>query len=377
MAHLHFRCTSCDQALRARPGMAGRKVQCPGCGALMPVPATTSGQRRPPDPSPSDRVPARPTRTRSEETAAQAPPEADDPAPRSSPQVRRRRRLPSVGGVNGDPRYDRRNYPGWRKVRVGLLLLLIALVVPLARPVLFYQGIGFPGLSLLLFGLQVLPSTGYLLCTFVPVAGWPKRLAIANLALAVLLLAWQAFTMLSLAHASDPRKIERDMAKVQEQIQADSKAREEKIKEALKDPNNRDALKQLLDKEIQEMSERTTKQTNWFLLWLRVDLILRSLLWCLQVVLLACFLRGVAHFFKAYDLDNSCLVLIMVALVYVILQIPGSLVASQGWRPGQSEPRFLNPYSLNCFLLPLLLICQLLQLRLLVRIRRVVDDYLP
>src|SRR5260370_26955179 len=106
-------------------------------------------------------------------------------------------------------------------------------------------------------------------------------------------------------------------------------------------------------KEIQEMSERTTRQTNRFLFWLRVDFILHSLLWCLQVVLLAYFLRSVAHHFKAFDLDKSCLVWIIVALVYVTLQIPGTLVASQGWRPGQSEPRFLNPYSLNCFLSPI------------------------
>jgi hypothetical protein len=301
--------------------------------------------------------------------------------------------------VNDDPRYDRRNYPGWRKVRAGLLLLLIALAAELARGILYAVRIRFPGLDVLLVGLQVLPGVGYLLCTFVPLPGWPKRLAVVNLGLAVLLLAWQAFLLLSAAQASDPRKIEREAAKFQEQIQADQeqiqadwKAREGKLKEALKGANSPDTRKRLFDdlnKETQERLDRTSKETTERItkeanrqinraFWrLRVGLTLRPLLWCLQVVTLAYFLRGVAHFFKAYDLDNSCVVLTMVALAYVTLVIPGSLVVFQSWRPNQSESRFLNPYSLGCFLFPLSLTCLLLQVRLLTRIRRAVEDYLP
>ena len=400
MAQLHFRCTSCHAALRALPGTAGRKVRCPRCGVATPVPAAAPEEGHPP--APSEQVPARPARRGPKESAAQAPPEAEDPVPPSPPKVRRKRRPRPAEEADDDPRHNRRNYPGWRKVRVGLLLLLIALLVPLAQTVLSFLsrtgeamsfvrdpaafsaspggshlGFNLSGLGLLLFGLQFLPSSGYFLCTFVPVSGGLKRWAIINFSLAVLLIASHAFTMLAQARASDPRQIQADMAKMQEQAQADAKAWQQGLNERLKGAKSPEAQQRAFDDLLKENKERATRETNRLLLRLRLAQLLALLLWGLQVVFLACFLRSVAHFFKAFDLDTSCLVLIGVTLLYVSLHIVGSQAVSYSWRPGESEERFLTPGSLNCFLLPFLLGCLLLQLRLLGRIRRVIDEFLP
>jgi hypothetical protein len=46
------------------------------------------------------------------------------------------------------------------------------------------------------------------------------------------------------------------------------------------------------------------------------------------------------------------------------------------WQPRQSESSLLNPYSLACFLALPGLICLLLELRLLIHIRGLIQDYL-
>jgi hypothetical protein len=320
--------------------------------------------------------------------------------------------------AGNDPRYDRRKFPGWRKVRLGLLLLLIAQSVPLVGLLCGLVALRFPGMGqllsgLLLMALQILLSVGAVFCTFVPLSGWSRKLAITNLGLAVALAAGQAVAMLSRAHSSDPRKFEADVAKIVQEsgagvekfqremakLEADHKARREKIRTGPKDRNTQDTQKQLsdLNKEYLEGLERLTKtmrdensksgmrvvkevssQMNRKFMFLQLGLMLHSLFSCLQVVILAWFLRGVASFFKADDLKNSCLVLILAALVCVVPQLLlGSVTMFQIWRPGQSGPRFLNPTSVVCLLLPFTLTWWLLLTRLLVRVRGMLADFLP
>jgi hypothetical protein len=112
------------------------------------------------------------------------------------------------------------------------------------------------------------------------------------------------------------------------------------------------------------------REINWGALLLGLSQVLYWLLWCSQIVILAWFLRGVVQFFKADDLNHSCLVLIAAALVYAILQIAlGSVMMfmSKSWHAGQ----------LTCVLLPFTLVCALLQARLIVRVRGVIAEYLP
>jgi hypothetical protein len=453
MTQLHFRCTSCDRALRAAPALAGRKIHCPGCGALTLVAPPGSG--RPQDPATSPRRKGRADHLDPAETVAE-PPEADDHARPPRPWDRQRRQAPTDEEEGEDPRYnehaknqarsddqitdeevatddprrDRRKFPGWRKVHRGLRLLVIVQAVALAglfaEPVAMrFLGMSWLQVGLLQIVLQFLAGVGYFLCTFVPLPGWSRKAAITNLGLAALLIAVQAVGMLWLARSLDPRTTraasEASVTKMFEQAEADRKAREarftperakieadvkarrEKLTALLKkDPKNADIKKQVADldkehlerlnqvtqvelQEIQEEAQRRVRETvsqatrgvSVTMMILGLGQVLYWLLWCFQVVVLAYFLRSVAQFFKVDDLSHTCLLLIVLALIYVLFQIAlGSFMMAQVWRPGQSA-RFLNGASLSCILLPLTLACMVMQFRLLVRVRGVIEDYVP
>jgi hypothetical protein len=325
----------------------------------MAVPALTPG-KTPPEDHPQARE-GPPVEKRASAGAARPP--AARPLPRRRPQA---------GDEGLDPLPDPRHQSAWRKVRLGLLLLVVALVIPLLTSLLAIAGWTFSWLSMLLLCLQFLPSAGYVFCTFIPLGGWPKRLALVNLALALAPMILHAYSMLELARASDPRNIEKERAKVMEEVEAEQKALQETIQRSLKEEGP-----QAMERLLKEIEAKARKDVDRFLLKIKLHQTLSYLFWCLQVATLAFFLQGVARYFKSDDLATSCLVLIMAAAVYVTLAIPGSLLVLRNTGSAVPSSRFLNSHSLACFLLPFSLACTLLELRLLLRIRRVIKDYLP
>jgi hypothetical protein len=92
---------------------------------------------------------------------------------------------PGPPGVRGSDEFEREPAAdaGWRKVRLGLLLLSVwfwgligyVLLHGLQRALQFQIATG------LLAPLQIVPISGYILCVFVPVAGAARNLALANL----------------------------------------------------------------------------------------------------------------------------------------------------------------------------------------------------
>src|SRR5262249_59682223 len=102
---------------------------------------------------------------------APRPPPADAPPPQPLPPVRRKRHRPVAG--EDDSRRSRRNAPGWRKVNLGLLVLLIGLIAPFA--VLMFAYIGVPGAHIIMLALHFVPVAGYLLLTFVHSGGGVRR----------------------------------------------------------------------------------------------------------------------------------------------------------------------------------------------------------
>jgi hypothetical protein len=100
----------------------------------------------------------------------------------------------------------------------------------------------------------------------------------------------------------------------------------------------------------------------------------------------------VADFFKAENLSASCMVLFIVVVLYVALYIGGSVYVSvrdfgeyEQWQQSvdytksfslhQAKPHFLTNRNLPYFMLPFGFVCLLVQIRILMNIRRVIGDY--
>jgi hypothetical protein len=93
MESLAVRCKSCSTVLKVRIDKAGQKVRCKHCSAAAAVPA---------------------------HEVEPIPEESRDSAP--APQRRRVRRQPDPERLN-----FLRSAPGWRKVRIGLILLALSM----------------------------------------------------------------------------------------------------------------------------------------------------------------------------------------------------------------------------------------------------------
>lgn len=71
-----FKCTSCGKALRAAPENAGKKIKCPGCATVVPIPAANGGaSAAPPKPA------AKPASKPAPAAASKTPPPPTTPAP--------------------------------------------------------------------------------------------------------------------------------------------------------------------------------------------------------------------------------------------------------------------------------------------------------
>jgi hypothetical protein len=117
MGIIRFPCPSCGQSLQVADDKAGRRIRCRACSAVSVVP---SGN--PPDSEPED----------DEEDEEDAAPEAegedaDEGEAQTKPSRRRARRPRERRGEEKEARGERR--AAWRWVRLGLLLLLVAVGV--------------------------------------------------------------------------------------------------------------------------------------------------------------------------------------------------------------------------------------------------------
>ncbi len=280
MKGILLQCVSCQRTIRAGTAAAGRKFKCPACGTVQEVPS-------PPDDEPGVDEERR-------------------PRPERKPKEKRR--------VHAR---DPIRVAGWRKVRLGVLWLLVAagawlafrtvhfLLAALAVVGLRVSGTGLVLGTLVPLGLKLLAPGALVLCTFVPLKGQGKRLAIGSLAVAVLGLALGLFFSFMTSPSDPPRSVG-----------------------TARDPQ---AISRALEDTLSEMDRQ--------LFWMQVEGHVTSVQWCLQALVFLLFLRTVARHFKAREEADWCLRITWVFSVCTILSILlGVLVLSTAETPSPEGP---------------------------------------
>src|SRR5262245_41258966 len=112
-----FRCKSCAASLRVRADKAGHKVRCKRCGVVITIPT--------PGPPATEFEARSPDEDRSAD-AEPSPQSTADPSETEGPSepVRARRKRPRRP-KNLQCSADVRSAPGWRKVRLGMILIAL------------------------------------------------------------------------------------------------------------------------------------------------------------------------------------------------------------------------------------------------------------
>jgi hypothetical protein len=239
-----FRCKSCGTLLKARADLAGCKCRCKRCGTVGLLP-----RRVPTEAEENDE----PVVAELVEEDEQPEPVEDDTyevtRPQESVSASRRRRPPRPSTRNRS--VELRSAPGWRKVRLGLMLIGLSiasgLVFSLLAPI-FFGGVG------LVF--QSLPIAGYVLCAFVPVKGVARNLALANLGVIAV-----GLTMMIIALGMTARPADRS-SELRQKISTTNLEPSTEEKELGK---KRAELRKQLDQRKKDASklEKELKQTRW------------------------------------------------------------------------------------------------------------------
>jgi hypothetical protein len=168
---IRFQCPSCDAGLKVDAGKSGAKLRCPRCGDAVTVPA------------PADA-------TADEAAVTREAPAPRPPRPRSRPQPRRPPPTEADDGGGDKPSPVRDNQAeaaALRKVRLGLLILLIAagatIVQAIVGQISFIVFFASPSSMMWLFGnlqtvgvlflvvmgvLVLAPMVAYVLLAFTP-----------------------------------------------------------------------------------------------------------------------------------------------------------------------------------------------------------------
>jgi hypothetical protein len=260
----------------------------------------------------------------------------------SVPKPRRKR-------VRGRDSSDRAAYlrsaPGWRKTRLGLILialsmcsillwLLISLFAPLAWAPLQYL-------------LQALPLAGNLLCAFVPLKGAARTLTVANLGVIALGL---ALTLVadrmnerdeSIARSEEPvkkatesDKEEQDLRKQLTDLRKKAAAGDKHAAKEEQELNRK--LTELRNKrlaDLKEESERTLAESKrtlaklkdlsfWNWVYLQAALISRTI----QIIILSFFIREIALALGDRDLARNCPRVAALALLTLALVLLGTIL---------------------------------------------------
>jgi hypothetical protein len=167
MTTISFRCKACGKALRVGADKAGRRVKCPQCAAPVSVPQTGEAYRV------EDQAPDRST--------------ADDEAAtqREAEEARDRKRARKA------KRRERAEQAAWRKVLLGLSLIILSVVFTVILALVAFVAGLFGGERVLtilgVIGLvfQVLALVGYGLCLAVPPRHHARTFALLTLVLAL------------------------------------------------------------------------------------------------------------------------------------------------------------------------------------------------
>ena len=214
-----FQCASCKTLLRLRADKAGQNVRCQNCGAVSTVPT-----RSPPKPNDGADV---------DDDLAEGEQHEDTPSggreaasmPESVPTARRKR---ARRRTSPERAAYLRSAPGWRKVRLGLILIALSMALNcLGAFLFFFIPQSWAPLNYL---LQAMPLAGNLLCVFVPLKGVARNLVIANLGVIAL-----GLGLTLVANRMSQRIVDESLARSQESQRAvhESIARsQERIKKA-------------------------------------------------------------------------------------------------------------------------------------------------
>jgi hypothetical protein len=335
-----FRCKSCATLLRARANKAVHQVRCKRCGTIVTVPErNVSG--------------AQAGYTADEGATGQTTPdekkgdlrETEDrfePAP--SERLKRRHGRKSAAR-SADPRSD----GAWRRVRLGLILIALAMSLSfLGMVVFFFVPFGWTPLR---YTLQALPIAGNLLCALVPLKGAARILTLTNLGVIALGLALTLFASRILQRAGG-QSLDRSQNLLR--MIAESDKEEQEMRKSLADlrtkaaAGDKDAaieereLKEKLDDarskriaEIQKETERKlaeikdTPSTSiagllgfWNWLYLHGTLISSTI----QIVIISFFIRTIALALDDKDLAGSSPRVAALALLTLALVLLSSIL---------------------------------------------------
>jgi hypothetical protein len=325
--------------LRVHGNKAGRKVRCRNCGAVSTIP--TRALTKPEDEATVDE------RHAAAEQDEQAHGDTSERVgqPESVPTPRRKR-------VRRPQSPDRvaylRNAPGWRKVRLGLILIALSMTLQCLGMVGFwFVPLGGTPFTYL---LQALPIAGNLLCVFVPLKGTARRLATANL---VVIAFGLALTLV--AGQMTRRALDQSFASSQELMKKTTESDEEQaLRKRLAELSERTAagdvdaakeeheLRQILTElqtkrlaafreasaralaELQDASSKSVSGVLGFWTWIEGEWILISV--TIQIIIMSFFIRTIAFTLDDRDLaGNSPRVAALALLTLSLVLLMGIL----------------------------------------------------
>jgi hypothetical protein len=258
MGSLKVRCASCATLLKVQADNAGLRLRCKQCGAVITIPGVPSegdGQVRPRRAEGAVNS-EQPLESTGDDRDAVAEPERVPGGRRKRP--RRRRNLDHVT--------DLQSAPGWRKVRLGLIL--IALSMCLIFWWHFLGSIFALRWAPLDYLLQSLPIAGFLLCVFVPLKGVARNLVVANLVvialgLALLIVAHWIVTRDLTSLTTNAEELTRKSQELTKQLTADLKAddkEEQELRQRLADLRKKAAAgDKKADNEQAEVSKKVAE----------------------------------------------------------------------------------------------------------------------
>jgi hypothetical protein len=362
-----FRCASCATPLRAPADQAGHKVRCKRCGTVLTVPGRTA-------PEPEARSTASTGLTGAEPPGAKGddPCETEDQTEIASTKRRKRRRVPVLSA-------DLRSDAGWRKVRLGLILIavspLVWLLVGVLGWLLSFERYAGGWASWFYLG-QALPLAGNTLCAFVPLKGAARTLALANLGVIALGLAltlvttwmsqrtldaWrtrhQQLTMEAAENDKQGQQVIKELGKGEQELREKVKDLRRKAAKGDKEAaaEERELSKKLGELSSQRLAEQQKQLKRSLDLQLKLSRELTAdgpgfgeriysqsslLLFAIPIIIMSFFIRAIALALGDRTLAGSCPRVAALVLLLLILQLlwtilpPGALAAVQRlWLP--------------------------------------------
>jgi hypothetical protein len=329
MESISFRCQSCATPLKARADQAGRTARCKKCGAAIRIPA-----RAEPKPEVEEFVITE-AATEDEPAAQQERSyEAAEPAPRRKRPDREKRRGRAAG---------LRAARAWKKVRLGLILIVVAMWANIMLTLLmtlvgWIFSISFERvLAIMPYAVELVALAGNVLCVFVPIKGAPRNLALATLGLIAFGL---ALTIISgWMYASTAAEIRAAEKKMQESFSEQQKTiLEEAQLRGKAAAGNKEAAKRLEElgkkrsrqEALQDFQTALSNIVSRSLFWMQIQAHGVALQMCLQVVLSSFFIRAIGRALENKDLVAICPRMALSGVISLVLFLGAVLTVSHG-----------------------------------------------